>query len=843
MLDSTITISDKLLLDVLAQSKDATAIYDSEDLNIRFANDAMLSLWGKTRAVVGKTFEEAIPEIKGQPFTELLKNVWLTGETYIAKDAPADLVIDGLLTTSYFDFEYRAITDASGCTYCLLHTAADVTQRFKDQEEIKERSAKEQQLIEELAAGNEELIALNEEYISTNEELSIISAENRKALEQLAMAKQAAGIGVFDLDVVNDCLVWDERCKQLFGVSAQKEVTYTSDFVEGLHPDDREHTLKAVADAYNKALTAGRYNVKYRTVSTDDKQVRWVHAVGQVHFNEQDKPQRFIGTVMDITTEVDARLKLEQSESQLQDANEALFAINEEQSSINEELRATNEELADTQTELLLANIKLLESQTRLRDVLEQAPIGMCVLRGPEHIIEIANNAILNIWDRTRAEIMDKPHRKARPELEGQPVFDWLDNVYRTGKRQVNQEFKVMLRKGDGLREAIVNSIYEPLRDSEGNINGVLIVLEDITEAVKERREAAHIQEMFNLAIEAGELGAFYYDPASNLFTGNETLKRWFGLGKDEYLDLQLAVDVIADEDRNRVAEAITFALDTASGGDYDIEYTILNPQTNTTRIVKAKGKTQFDTDGIAVSLNGMLLDITERKKDEQRKNDFIAMVSHELKTPLTSIKGFTQMLQSKSLKREDDFSIKVLDKTNIQINKMTTLINGFLNVSRLESGKIHINSQVFDMSDLVKEIEEEAIATITSHNVVFAPVVKTMVNADRDKIGQVINNFISNAVKYSPGGSTINIACVTSNGKALISVKDEGMGIAAKDIDRLFERYYRVESKSMGTISGFGIGLYLCSEIIQRHNGNIGAESILSEGSTFWFKLPVCPA
>jgi len=678
MLDS-ITVDPNTLLRILALSKDATAIYNDVELHITFANNAMICLWGKDQTVIGKRLADAVPELEGQPFIGMLQSVWRTGKTIADTDVEAMLKVNGELRSFHFDFEYRALLNEQGKTYAILHTATDVTERFKARELDKERERKEQELNEELMASNKELISLNEEY-------------------------------------------------------------------------------------------------------------RILH---------------------------------------------------EEQASMNEELHATNEELADTQTELLSANNKLLESQFRLRDVLEQAPIGMCVLRGPNHIIEIANEAILNIWGRVRAEVMNKPHREARPELEGQPVFGWLDKVFSTGKRQINREFMVMLRQGDSIREAIVNSTYEALKDGEGNINGVLVVLEDITEAVKERREAMHIQEMFNLAIEAGDLGAFYYNPASNQFTGNETLKRWFGLGKDEYIDLQLATNVIADEDRHRVAQAIAAALNPASKHGYDIEYTIIHPQTHVPRMVKAKGKAQFDTNGTPLSLNGMLLDITERKQDEQRKNDFITMVSHELKTPMTSLKGYLQILDKKAQTSRDTFTVGALDKSLRQVEKMTSMINGFLNVSRLESGKIHIDKQLFDLAALVKDVEEESLASNTSHRIVFAPVESTPVMADRDKIGQVIINLISNAVKYSPQGSLINVACVTVNNWAMLSVKDEGMGIAQDHVNHLFDRFYRVESKNTKSIAGFGIGLYLCKEIIDRHEGTIAVKSEVGQGSTFYFTLP----
>lgn len=165
-------------------------------------------------------------------------------------------------------------------------------------------------------------------------------------------------------------------------------------------------------------------------------------------------------------------------------------------------------------------------------------------------------------------------------------------------------------------------------------------------------------------------------------------------------------------------------------------------------------------------------------------------------------------------------------------------MINGFLNVSRLESGKIHIDKQRFNMADLIKETARETTSLYSAHQFVFHPVESTIVEADQDKISQVINNFINNAVKYSKTGTTIQIACIQLAGDTQVSVQDEGMGIDKEDISRLFERYYRVNNSN--TISGFGIGLYLCAEIIERHQGRIWAESEPGKGSIFYFSLPL---
>ena len=218
-------------------------------------------------------------------------------------------------------------------------------------------------------------------------------------------------------------------------------------------------------------------------------------------------------------------------------------------------------------------------------------------------------------------------------------------------------------------------------------------------------------------------------------------------------------------------------------------------------------------------------------------------MVSHELKTPLTSLKGFVQLLQLKAKKIEDPLNKNLLDKADRQITKMTRMINGFLNVSRLESGKIHIEKEHFDIKDLIEEIEDDTISNIEGHTIIFDPVETAWVNADKDKIGQVINNFISNALKYSPMGTEVRVSCISDQHGSVVSVRDEGMGIEESDIAHLFERYYRVEKHDTKSIAGFGIGLYLCAEIIKRHNGKIWVESEVKKGSIFHFSLPAVAA
>jgi len=244
--------------------------------------------------------------------------------------------------------------------------------------------------------------------------------------------------------------------------------------------------------------------------------------------------------------------------------------------------------------------------------------------------------------------------------------------------------------------------------------------------------------------------------------------------------------------------------------------------------------------EGQVIGVSKIARDITEQKQDDQRKNDFIGMASHELKTPLTTLTAIIQVMQQKYKDTSDAFLPQALDKANVQTKKMSSLITGFLNISRLESGKLEIIKTKFDLMTLITEQVDEIRLTVASHSFYFDAPGSMLILADRDKIGSVISNLLSNAVKYSPKGKRVFIKAAQQTDRVRVSIQDEGMGIRAQDLPHIFDRYYRAGSDYTKHIGGFGVGLYLCAEIIQRHNGRIWAESDKGVGSTFFFTLPL---
>jgi PAS domain S-box-containing protein len=231
--------------------------------------------------------------------------------------------------------------------------------------------------------------------------------------------------------------------------------------------------------------------------------------------------------------------------------------------------------------------------------------------------------------------------------------------------------------------------------------------------------------------------------------------------------------------------------------------------------------------------------DITAMVLEEQRKNDFVAMVSHELKTPLTSILGYLQVMVSRTANSGDSFLSQALNRTEKQAKTMTKMIEDFLNISRLEEGKVELNLEPIELHVLLQEVIQEIQLNHHSHNIKLIHSGPVHVKADMTKLAQVMINLISNAIKYSAEFTTVSIGYEKLGSSVKIYVTDQGMGISETDQKRLFERFYRVQNHETRYKVGFGIGLYLVAEILRYHNSKIKVESVLGQGSTFYFQLP----
>lgn len=230
---------------------------------------------------------------------------------------------------------------------------------------------------------------------------------------------------------------------------------------------------------------------------------------------------------------------------------------------------------------------------------------------------------------------------------------------------------------------------------------------------------------------------------------------------------------------------------------------------------------------------------VSERKELERRKNEFITMASHELKTPITIIKLYTQLLQKQLQGKNNKKTTNLLTKYNIQIDRLTMLVNDLLDISKITAGKLEMKKSIFAVNDLVKETVAIIKQSNRNYSIVLQGEVKGNVYGDKVRISQVLINFMTNAMKYSPTGSTIKVQMKKQKKSVVISVQDMGVGIAKEHQEKIFDRFYQVNPLG-NTSPGLGIGLYLCRIIIKRHQGEIGVKSKLHKGSIFFFSLPL---
>lgn len=223
-------------------------------------------------------------------------------------------------------------------------------------------------------------------------------------------------------------------------------------------------------------------------------------------------------------------------------------------------------------------------------------------------------------------------------------------------------------------------------------------------------------------------------------------------------------------------------------------------------------------------------------KSLSEKKDEFIALASHELKTPLTTIKGYLQILEKKiDEPKSKMFLIKTLD----QANRLNTLVDDLLNMSRIEAGQLEFNYEKFDIKELLSDISETFIYSEDSHNLItdFGEI-PVFITADKQRIEQAINNLLSNAVKYSPLSDKIYLKLKLNKGQVKVIVKDEGVGLTTEQQQKVFTRFYRAESTK--GINGLGLGLYLTKQIIDGHKGKLGVISQEGSGSEFYFSIPV---
>lgn len=826
MSDPVPPLNFEQLTNVLSFTNTATAVHVGEDARIEYANRAMLAIWGRGPEVIGKGLAEAMPELAEQPFIEMFAKVWREGITISGNDTPADILVDGKIGTYYFDFEYRAVKDTKGHVIAILHTATDVTERYLNRRELEEASQnkklliREQSLNEQLAAANEELSAINEELHASREELARMNTELENIVKDRVKALVESEERFRSMADNTDVLIGvrDEEGRLIYFNKAWSQLTgRTADGLlkmgwhDLIHPNDKRKFL----DIHHRAFALRiSYSAEMRLLGSDGS-YHWLLKKGTPRFLTDGTFAGYISSCVDIT-----QLKL--TEQQLQDINEELAASNEEFTALNEELATTNEELAES-------NEELLRSEARFRNLIRQAPVAICVIRAEDLIVTEVNDGYLELVGKSREQLEKRLIWEGVAEA-AEVYSPIMQQVITTGTAFQGREHELILNR-NGIDETVfIDFVYEPVTDLNGKVTSIMVVGNDVTDKVMARRQIEDVEERNRLAIEAAEIGTYELSYEDQSVIGSKRFEEIFGVtspvSRADVLATYHPLDAHLSDEAHQIARKTGKLF-------YETRIVLAN---DSVKWIRLQGNVHYDSEGNVKKLLGTVMDITALKQIQQQKDDFISIASHELKTPLTSLKASLQLLDR--MKGNPTALLpRLIEQSNRSMEKISELVEELLNVTRINEGKVMLNKKKFNLAHLLDECCSHVLQ-LGTHELVVEGEKNLEIIADENRIQQVIINFINNAIKYAPQSRQIFLAIEHKTDSVKVSVRDTGPGIPADKLPYLFERYYRVDPKGVQA-SGLGLGLYISADIIERHDGKIGVESKEGIGSTFWFMLP----
>jgi PAS domain S-box-containing protein len=514
--------------------------------------------------------------------------------------------------------------------------------------------------------------------------------------------------------------------------------------------------------------------------------------------------------------------ELKASNEELQAMNEELRSAAEELETSKEELQSMNEELRTVNQELKVKIEETSLSSNNLQNLINSANIGTIFL-DRSFRIAMFTPAVRDIFNLIPADY-GRPLSDITHRLQ---YHDLLQDAEST-----LEKLTVIEREVETTEKRIYIMRVLPYRTAEDHINGVVITFIDITSRKQAEEALRQSKERMEKAFSIETVGIIYFKTSGEITGANDAFLQMSGYSREDVNMGRLRWDEMTTEEflplsRKKVEEYIT----TGRITPYEKQY-IRKDGTrwwalfSATRISEEEG-VEF------------IIDITAQKLLEQQKEGFIAIASHELKTPVTSIKVYGEVLLERLEKTKDNENIELVKKLNSQVERLNSLIVDLLDTTNIVEGHLTLKQQEFDINDLIKEQVEEIKRLSNDHSIVVKLDKPKHINADRERIGQVLTNLLSNAVKYSPPGSEVTISTKSMKNGIKVSVQDNGIGIPENMLNSVFNRFFRISNPKIQSYPGMGLGLYISAGIVERHGGTISVESTEGEGSNFYFTLP----
>lgn len=526
-------------------------------------------------------------------------------------------------------------------------------------------------------------------------------------------------------------------------------------------------------------------------------------------------------------------------------------------------------------TELVSARQRSEKVQFDLRELVMNSHYPLMILRGPEYVVEIANRPLAEFWYKDLEDITGKKLLDILPELVDQPFPALLKRVYESGEAYGQEEETFYVDSNTGRLTKYISFYYDPIKNPDGVVNGIIVTASDITDIVKSRQllEESYVEqqalteeiastneELITTNEELGETQRLLEDTIIGLKQSeqrfrfllnaipqqvwtakadgvldyvNDIVRDDFGEVSNETIVGKGWQDYVHPDDLPGTLEKWTRSL--YNGREYLTEFRLLFADGNYYWHL-SRAQPLIEQDRIVLWI-GTNTNIHLQKTNEFKKDEFISIASHELKTPLTTVKAFFQLAQ-REINQQPRLQ-PLIGKAQRQLDRLGRLIEDLLDVSRINAGKMVYQKEEFDFRQMLVEVAESLQHTTDSHQILLETNCDVAYRGDQHRVEQVMVNLIGNALKYSPDANQVMVRCTQENHNLIVSVEDFGIGIAEEHLKGLFDRFYRVDNSS-ARFQGLGLGLFIAADIVKRHGGSFWIESEPGKGSTFSFLLPL---
>jgi PAS domain S-box-containing protein len=515
---------------------------------------------------------------------------------------------------------------------------------------------------------------------------------------------------------------------------------------------------------------------------------------------------------------------------------------------LNRQLEAEKDALRQAEQE---AQARTAELETTFEAMTEC--VVVCDARGEIRFTNSAYRSLMALEDNADPSVLSLDSRikwMALRDLEGRPLPKEQVPMLRMlrGERLSGTHRMDALCHTYKGEDIILNISGAPIRDAAGQIVGGVLVFRDVTERLRLQQQLQYSERKLRTLVESNILGVVVADVDGRIYEINDRAAQMVGYSKDELLAETFNWQQLVHPDSYETqAQATKTLLSTGALPPFEGEYL----RKDGSRLPVLAAATLLDQEGHLAL--GVILDMSEQKAAERRKQEFLSMVSHELRTPLTSIMGFIDLallcseLFPRPLSPEAEKLLGKMEtglkRATRQVEVETRLVEELLEVTRLEMHKFELSLQQENLVTIVQETvaNQQQAARTRQIELVLPPDELVPVIADAGRVGQVLTNYLSNALKFAPVDQVVSVHLEVEASSARVLVRDQGPGLTPEQQPRVWERFYQVAAPGrQGPDGGLGLGLAIAKAIVEQHQGQVGVESAPGHGATFWFTLPI---